>query len=84
MLARALDTGEVPHEQGLADYIAARTDNYSGADLKGLVERLRQAAFRQRLSCYTHAVADEVLAASRPSVNEAQLEQLKRWELSRH
>jgi len=83
MLARALDTGEVPHERGLADYIAARTENYSGADLKGLVERLRQAAFRQRLACYTRTVADEVLAASRPSVNVAQLEQLKRWELSR-
>ena len=61
------------------DHIAQRTDNYSGADLKGVVDRLKQAAFSKRLSYYTKSLADEVLAESHPTISAALVKQIEDW-----
>ena len=79
MVYNALEHGKVAYEEGLVDHIAQRTDNYSGADLKGVVDRLKQAAFSKRLSYYTKSLADEVLAESHPTISAALVKQIEEW-----
>ena len=83
MVCRALESGKVPFEDGLDAYVAARTEGYTGADLKGLVERMRQFAFKNRLRHYSRQVADEVLVGFAPSRNDEMIAKIRQWETSR-
>lgn len=82
MLYRAFERGGVPYEEGIVEHVAQRTENFSGADLNGVMERIRQVAFSKRSSYYTIAIADEVLSGSRPSINGELVERIKNWERS--
>ena len=82
MLYRAFERGGVPYEEGIVEHVAQRTENFSGADLNGVMERIRQVAFSKRSSYYTIAIADEVLSSSRPSINGELVERIKNWERS--
>lgn len=83
MVCRALESGEVPYEVGLDEYIAKQTEGFTGADLKGLIERMRQFAFKNRLRHYTTATADTVLSDFTPSRNDELVAQIRQWEATR-
>jgi transitional endoplasmic reticulum ATPase len=83
MVLMALQKGEVPYEERLVDFLAEKTEGYSGADVKGVIDRMRQTAFTRRLPGYTCDVAEEVVAGSGPSVNGSLIRQIREWEESR-
>ena len=74
-------SGSVRPVPGLAEYIAKRTDRFSGADLRGLVDGIRQLAYDRHLPLYTHALADEVLENVFPSATGSILNSIREWEL---
>ena len=80
MLIAAFAKGDIPHTPGLTAYMAARTKHYSGADLNGVMDKLRQHAYAQRAPCYTPAMADVAIAAVTPSANGSLLDQIHDWE----
>ena len=80
MLIAAFDEGDVPHESGLTAHMAEKTEGYSGADLRGVMARLRQMAFDRRSQMYTSDLADEVLSASSPTVSEDTVRRIREWE----
>ena len=80
MLIAAFDEGNIPHEPGLTAHIAERTEGYSGADLRGVMARLRQMAFDRRSQLYTYGLADEVLSASSPTTSEETVRRIREWE----
>lgn len=69
ILHQELRAGTLPMENGFIRYVAENTDKYSGADLKGLVVKLRQKAFDMRAASYTMQMAYEVLLKTTPSPN---------------
>ena len=79
----SLGKGEVPYDGRLGDFIAEKTEGYSGADIKGIVDRLRQTAFVRRLPSYTCELAEEIVAASTPSTNGELVKKIRHWEESR-
>ena len=83
MVLSSLGKGEVPYDERLGDLIAGKTEGYSGADIKGIIDRLRQTAFVRRLPSYTCEVAEEIVAASTPSTNGDLIKKIRHWEESR-
>lgn len=77
---RLCSLGSVRPVPGLAEYISKRTENFSGADLKGIVDGIRQLAYERRLPLYTHALADEVLENAAPSPAESIMDAIWKWE----
>lgn len=69
ILVQELRAGSLPMENGFIRYVAENTNKYSGADLKGLVVKLRQKAFDQKAASYTMQMAYEILLKSTPSPN---------------
>lgn len=76
----AFAKGSVPHAAGLTAYLAERTENYSGADINGVMSRLRQTAYERRLPAYTTALADEILSLTAPSATGDILDAIREWE----
>ncbi|MFP4107252.1 MAG: hypothetical protein ACLFVU_14360, partial [Phycisphaerae bacterium] len=77
--------GAVPVDDGLdLPAIAAQTDRFSGADLAGVVNRVKDAAFEREVTtsmpqCITPADFDAALASARPSVSPATLAEFERF-----
>lgn len=77
--------GAVPVDEGLdLSEIAARTDRFSGADLAGVVNRCKDAAFEREVvtsvpQCITPDDFDAVLSTARPSVSEVTLAEFQRF-----
>ena len=69
--------------RGLIHAVAKYTENYSGADLKGLAIRTKQKAFARKMNTYTKELFEEVLGEVRPSANGQILQQIREWERSR-
>ena len=82
MVLMDLGKGEVPSEDRLADFIADNTEGYSGADLKGIIDRMRQTAFSRRMPLYTCDVAREIVSAYRPTISSSLIKQIRDWERS--
>ena len=80
MLIAAFDEGSIPHEPGLTAHVSERTEGYSGADLRGVMARMRQLAFDRRLQKYTYEFADEVLATSSPTTSAETVRRIREWE----
>ena len=80
MLNAAFANGTVPHERGLVEYMAEQTAHYSGADLNGVMDRIRQLAYARNVRCYNIALADEAIASVTPSANGELVERIKSWE----
>ena len=62
--------------------MAERTAHYSGADLNGVMDRIRQLAYARNARCYNRALADEAIASVTPSANGELVERIKNWESS--
>ena len=80
IIALLFASGSVRPVPGLVEYLARRTENYSGADLKGLVDSIRQLAYDRHVPLYTHSLADEALAQVSPSAMGSILEAIREWE----
>ena len=82
MLSASFANGKVPREHGLTAYMAERTAHYSGADLNGVMDRIRQLAYARNARCYNRVLADEAIASVTPSANGELVERIKNWEHS--
>ena len=69
-----------PIQHGVIDAIAECTENYSGADLKGLALKVKQTAFAGKLQRYTYELFQECLVQTPPSPNAHILRQIREWE----
>ena len=83
ILQNALSKGGLPLEAGLVEYMADNTEQYSGADLTGVVEKMRQSAFENRSEYYSSEQAYNVLCNTHPSGNQKIIEQIRHWESER-
>ncbi len=73
-------SAHTPLDQGVdLDALAKRTEGYSGADCAAVVRQAALAAMRRSMDapCVTAADFDAALAAVHPSLDAAQVEQLK-------
>lgn len=77
-----LKQSKVHLEKGLAEYIAQKTESFSGADLNGLITAMRQTAFNRREKCFTKSLADDVLKTVSPSINHDLMEKITEWQNS--
>ena len=83
LLQAAFGKGSLGRESGLLEYIADRTEEYSGADLNGLVDKMSQQAFLHREKLYTRRLAEEVMRECRPAANQELLARIRQWEAQR-
>ena len=80
LLRLALEGGSLQYEEGLIEYIAENTESYSGADLNGVLDKLRQTAFENRSEYYSLQMAYNVLCQTNPSGNHGIIEKIRKWE----
>lgn len=83
ILRNAFKHSKLPCEKGLLEYIVSNTESYSGADLGGLVEKMRQRAFDNRDKYYSMDLAYRIMLANTPPNHDAAVEKIRRWEASR-
>ena len=83
IIRSAFKQGTLKLEAGLLEYIARNTNSYSGADLNGLVTRIRQQAYNDKAQAYTKQLAYEILKQSSPATNREIVENIRRWEAER-
>ena len=83
IFTNSLKKSEIRLERGVVDYLTLQTENYSGADIKGVLESLRQTAFEYQANSYSKALAQEVLSKSHPSGNHSVIEKIRKWEAER-
>lgn len=62
------------------DFLVASTDGYSGADLKGVVQKVKQFAFDKNATIYAKALFEEALKDSAPSCNAETRAKIEAWE----
>ena len=80
MLAAAFSKGCIPVEDGLLDFMAKHTQNYSGADINGVMDRLRQLAYVSGAATYTRMFAEKAIDFVSPASNGEMLDKIQEWE----
>ena len=80
IIASSLKQDKLKFEENLAEYIAENTDNFSGADLNGLMTTLRQVAFDRKEKCFTKSLAKDILKNISPSINHDLMQQISEWQ----
>ena len=83
ILRNLFKQNNLPCEKGLLEYITQNTDSYSGADLKGLVEKMQQKAFINRDRYYSMKLAYKVMLENKPSCKKSMIEEIRRWAAAR-
>lgn len=83
ILKSAFKQGKLPLEEGLIDYIAENSKRYSGADLNGVVMKMRQDAYDSKAEMYSLDMAYEILLKTTPTSTGDLLRQIKQWERER-
>ena len=79
----AFKQGNLPLEPGLIDYIAENSKRYSGADLNGVVMKMRQNAYDRKAEMYSMNMAYEILLKTTPSSTGELRRQIRQWEKER-
>lgn len=79
MFATMLDVGDIPYEADIPAVMSAKTQGFSGADIKGVVEKIRQKAFLRRVRRYTVELATEALAESSPTSSAETVAKYESW-----
>ncbi len=82
MFSTGLGQCRIPCEEGLPMYMAEKSEGYSGADIRGVVERMRQLSYIRRAPMFDSGLADEALAEVRPSANGDIVRRIREWESS--
>ena len=72
-----------PIDSGLLEKTAAATEKFSGADLNGLTERIRQRAFATGATRYTFRLFNDCLQEVQPSANAEIMRDIRAWEAGR-
>jgi len=72
-----------PIDSGLLERTAAVTEKFSGADLNGLTEKIRQRAFATGAKRYTFQLFNDCLLEVRPSANAGIMREIRAWEAGR-
>ena len=80
LFRRSFAEGSIPCQNGLTEYMAQKTQNYSGADIKGVVGAMRQIAYDRGLPSFTRTLADEAIASTSPSSIGDMLDRIHEWE----
>ena len=83
ILKNAFKKGNLPMEDGLLDYIAGNTARFSGADLNGVVVKMRQEAFDNHAAIYSMDSAYKILLDTVPTSTGEILQQIREWEKQR-
>lgn len=83
ILKSAFKKGNLPLQNGLIDYIAENSNRLSGADLNGVVTKMRQNAFERKKEMFTMQMAYEILLDTTPSSTGELLRQIRQWEKER-
>lgn len=84
ILQAAFRKGTLSMEEGLIEYIAENTEAYSGADLNGLVSRMRQMSYENRDEMYTLNLAYNIMLNNRPASKRETLTRIREWEKIRN
>ncbi len=71
-----------PVDADAIQVLARRTEGFSGADLKGIAQRIKQKAFDAKLERYTRALFEECAGEAKPSRNHETMEKIREWEKS--
>lgn len=69
-----------PIDTDAVDFIVEHTDGFSGADLKGVAQRIKQMAFDMKAERYGREVCEKALAGVNPSCNSEILSRIEAWE----
>ena len=72
-----------PIAPGLFDSLADCTEEFSGADLKGLATKIKQHAYSVHATSYTFELFQECLMDAKPSSNAELMKQIHQWEQQR-
>jgi AAA+ superfamily predicted ATPase len=73
---------KLPIEEGLLDLLAECAENFSGADLKGFAQKVKQRAFATQAKKYTRELFQECLSGIYPSSNKDLMHHIREWERS--
>ena len=69
-----------PVDDDAIQLLVKRTDGFSGADISGVVQRLRQMAFDAKAERYTAALCEKALEGASPSCNADIMASIEEWE----
>lgn len=71
-----------PVDSDAVDYMAENTDRFSGADLTGIAQIIKQTAFDRKLTRYSLPLFQECLSNAVPSGNAEISAKIEEWEKS--
>ena len=69
-----------PVEEAAVEYAVANTEGYSGADLKGVAQKVKQIAFDSGVTSYCRELFEKALSDSSPSCNAEIASRIEEWE----
>ena len=69
-----------PVAQEGVEFLVAQTDGFSGADLKGVTQKVKQLAFDGKSDRYDKLLFEKALEGVSPSCNTEIMEKIKAWE----
>ena len=75
---------QYPIEPGLPELLAECTGNFTGADLKGFAQKVKQRAFARNIRMYDRALFQECLSGIYPNSHKELLHQIREWEAQRN
>ena len=71
---------KLPFEEGLIDALVECTEDFSGADLKGLVQKVKRKAFATNAKICDCALVQDCLSDVYPSSNVDLMSAIRQWE----
>lgn len=80
IIQNAFKDVDFPIDADALEMLVEKTDGYSGADLKGVVQKIKQMAFDQKAEKYSIELMLDALSASTPSCNSETMERIVSWE----
>lgn len=80
ILRAAFRDGSVACDEEALERTAARTEGLSGADLKGLAQKVKQMAYDRRCGRYSAELFDEAAAQTSPSCGRETDARIEAWE----
>ena len=82
IIQNSLKKVEYPVDQDAIDYIVEETEDFSGADLTGIIELARQMAFDNHLTRYTKDLLEKARKKALPSCCAETAKKIEEWEES--
>ena len=82
IIENSVKTVEYPVDQDAIEYLTEATEGFCGADISGLFESVRQAAFDRKLNHYTKDLFVEAREKAVPSCNAEISQKIAEWEES--